>query len=469
MIGSRPSDSSARGIRIPRRTFLRGALSGVAVGIGLPILEAMLNRGGTAHADGTALPRRLGIFFWGNGVHPDRWRPTTIGPDWMPGEQLVPLAPLKSRVTVVTGMNNPAPEGDGHGSGAAALLTGWGFKTISATPKNLAPTQESIDQVAAKKIGTTTAFKSLELRITRRVHKSEGLLYGYVSFSGPSAPNEPEGDPVNLYNRIFADFKPSPGTPPPVDATVALRKSVLDAVLADIQSLRGRVGASDRARLEQHFEGIRAIETRLEQMKPSGMAPPMSCIPPSMPAPFSDTGPQEQLAARMKVMSELLAMALACDRTRVFTIQFTGSVAVTVYPIPGFSTHQHQLSHEEPGNQPLMHQSILYTMKEFGTLVSALDAHSEATGGTLLDTCAVLATSDCAEGRSHIQTDYPILIAGGARGKLRMGIHHRSNGESTNKVLFSLLNAVGCNLTEFGEKSAIRDISVTSGLSAIEI
>jgi hypothetical protein len=421
----------------------------------------MLNPSGTAYADGSELPRRFGIFFWGNGVHPDRWRPTTTGPDWTPGEQLVPLAPLKSRITVVTGLNNPAPEGDGHGSGAAALLTGWGFQRISTNPKNLAPTQESIDQVAAKRIGMTTAFKSLELRITRRVHKSEGLLYGYVSFSSPSTPNEPEGDPVNLYNRVFAGFQPSPGMPHLMEPTIALRKSVLDVVLEDIKNLRGAVGTSDRARLDQHFENIRAIETRLG-------AAPMSCSLPPLPAAIADTGPQEQLGARMKIMSELLALALACDRTRVFTIQFTGAVALTVYPIPGFDTEQHQLSHDETDDQPLMHQSILYTMNEFGTLVSALDAHPEPAGGTLMDTCAVLGTTDCAEGRSHRQTDYPILIAGGARETLRTGIHHRSNGESTNKVLFSLLNAVGCNLAAFGEKSAIRDISVTSGLSAIE-
>ena len=69
-------------LRFKRRTVLRGLLQGAAVTVGLPGLEAMFNSNGTAHADGSALPRRLGVFFFGNGVRLKFWTPAEIGAGW---------------------------------------------------------------------------------------------------------------------------------------------------------------------------------------------------------------------------------------------------------------------------------------------------------------------------------------------------------------------------------------------------
>ncbi len=456
--------SSLRGPRVSRRGLLRGALLGGASSmVALPLLESMLNTNGTALADGSSLPQRLGVFFWGNGVHPERWKPVTLGAGWSPNEQTAPLAALTDRITVVSGMDNFTAGTDGH-EGGAGLLTGHHAQLISDSPKNIAPTSESFDQLAGRSIGAGTKFQSLQLRISKAV-LGQGILYAYTSWSNASSPIEGEGDPRKLYDRLFSGFQ-APGATPVLDQTLALRRSVLDTVKLDLAALRANVGASDQARLDEHFTHLRSIEKRLESAPTLLSA---NCLLPGVPSELADDNDegQELLAPRMLLMSQLLGMALACDLTRVFTLQLTGAVALTRYPIPGFNQDQHALTHEEGGDQPLVHRSILHNMEQFATLVTTLDAIAEGPG-KLLDNCAILATSDCSEGRSHSQKDYPIMLAGTAGGRLRRGVHLNAPGENTNKLVFSLLNAVGCNITEFGEQSASHQARVTEGLAALE-
>jgi hypothetical protein len=240
-----------------------------------------------------------------------------------------------------------------------------------------------------------------------------------------------------------------------------LRKSVLDAVAEDVTGLQSRVGLHDRKRLDQHLANIRAIEKRLAGDATSSSLG--ACTAPVRPAPILDENGQEKIAERMKAMSDLTAMALACDQTRVFSIMFSGSVGATVFWQVGTDVGHHSLSHDEPGDQPLLHQSTVFTMEQFATLLGALDGVAEG-DGTVLDNCGILASSDVADGREHSIEDYPILVAGRAGGALRSGVHYRGDGENTSQVLLTLLRSVGLPLSEFGEAGG----RVSQGCSAIE-
>ena len=90
---------------INRRAFLRGVAGGSAIAIGLPPLEAMFNGNGTALAQGQPLPKRFGVWFWGNGIIASRWVPKTTGTgaNWQLSEQLTPFANVKKNLTVLTG------------------------------------------------------------------------------------------------------------------------------------------------------------------------------------------------------------------------------------------------------------------------------------------------------------------------------------------------------------------------------
>jgi hypothetical protein len=455
--------------RISRRAVLRGLAGGVGIGVALPPLEAMFNGNGTAYADGAAIPKRLGVFFWGDGVKPDRWVPVSTGASWPSSPALLPLetAGVKDYVNVVTGTNITSGDVRGHHSGTAGILSG---APLISQPANGAPfrstfSKPSIDQVAANIIGTTSRYKSIEVGISTRVDSVEGTTLHYLSHSGPDSPNPPEYDPSKLFDRIFGmGFQPPGGTTTPVvDATLAYRKSVLDTVLGDFNRVRARAGGADKARLDKHADGIRSIENRL-MMQSTPIVAPASCKLPLKPSSFVDQAGKEQIAPKTKAMSDLLAIALACNQTKVFSMMFTGSVAGTVFSDIGLQGGHHQLTHDEPGMQPQVQAATVYTMQMFAVLLNALKAVPEG-AGNVLDNCAILATSDTSDGRFHNIRDYPILIAGKGGGYFKYpGIHYRSTTgtESTSTSLLSLLRGAGTNLSSVGAAGGLSTVSCTA-------
>ena len=452
--------------RISRRTVLRGVAAGVGIGVALPPLEAMFNANGTAYAQGAPIPKRLGIFFWGDGVKPDRWNPVNTGSAWTSSPALLPLetAGVKDYVNVVSGTLITSGDERGHHAGTVGILSG---APMVSQPANGAPyrstfSKPSIDQVAAAVIGTQSRYKSIEVGISTRVNANEGTTLRYLSHNGPDSPNPPEYDPAKLFDRIFGTGFTPPGATatPVVDATLGYRKSVLDVVLGDLTKLRGRAGAADRRRLDQHAEGIRSIENRITASAMPVM-PAAACKLPVKPTSFPDMGGKEQIAPKTKAMSDLLAIALACNQTRVFSMMFTGSVAGTVFSEIGLTGGHHDLTHNEPGVQPQVQASTVYTIQMFAVLLNALKAVPEG-AGNVLDNCAILASSDTSDGRYHNVRDYPILVAGKGGGFLKYpGVHYRSptGSESTSTSLLTVLRAAGTNLNQVGAGGGLTTVS----------
>ena len=450
---------------ISRRSILRGVLGGTGISVALPPLDAMFNSNGTAYAQGAPLPRRLGIFFWGNGVRLAKWTPATIGAGWTPNEELMPLAPLRDYVSVVSGMSLKTGNERAHHSGAVGILSGAPLIAEPHPNSNYVSTfsAPTIDQVAATELGKTTRFRSLEVGISRRVVKVEGTTLWYLSHNGPDNVNPPEYDPAKVFSRLFGAGFQAPSSQPVLDVTRALRRSVLDAVLDDLGSLRTRVGTRDKQRLDQHAQNIRDIEARLQNIPPP-VPVSAGCALPTNPGSFPDLNRNEQIEPLMKAMGGLIAMALACDQTRVFSVMFSGSVGSTVFWPVNVTTGHHDLTHNETGDQPQVHATTVYTMQMFATLLQALKDMPEG-AGNVLDSCAILGTTDVAQGLEHSITDYPILVAGRAGGALKSpSVHYRSKAENTSMVLLTLLRAVGLPLTTFGMGGGL----VTAGCTAIE-
>lgn len=434
--------------RPTRRTLLRGLLGGSAVAISLPVLECFLDANGAAFADGSSFPRRFGLFFWGNGTLPHRWTPKGVGEGdaWQLSDQLAPLAPVKDLISVVSGLevrvNNEIP----HYSGAAGFLSGHaplgeeGDNTFAAA---------SIDQVIAAEIGGETLYRSLEFG----AYPGNGL-----SYTGPHSSNPPESSPHAFFERLFGTGFVVPGDEPVIDPRLGLRRSVLDAVMDQTADLRARVGAADAERLDQHLSGIRDLELRLARMQqnPANLE---SCGLPVEPPPDEVIA---TLSERQRLLADLAVMALACDQTRVFSDYFTHPVHN--YVMPGTNAGQHQLTHDELDPQPMVHDTVLQAIEEFRYLVEALAAVPEG-DETLLDHCAILATSDISLGRTHALDEFPIVIAGRSGGALKNGLHYRSETrENASTVMLSLIRAVGIVASSFGGDEAM----ATEGLGAIE-
>jgi hypothetical protein len=449
-----------------RRQFLRGSLGGgLSIAFGLPMLEAMLDTHGTRLAHGQALPKRFGVFFWGNGrgVESAKWTPTGSGAGWTPSLELAPLLDVKDYVSVVSGMTARMPNSPrGHHDGCTAILSGHDFLAQEAggAPYRSTFSRQSIDQVAADTLATDSRFRSLEIGISSRVITGEGTTLNFVSHNGPDNANPPELSPRALFDRLFAD--PSTTDSSRVgEALRALRGSVLDTVLDDLGALGQRVGTADRVRLEQHADGVRAVERRLAS--DAQLAP--QCHDLTAPNDPATQDGKEPLVERMLAMSELLALAMSCDLSRVFTIQFTGSVGYTVFWQVGLDRGHHDMSHEGAAAQAGLESSTVFTMEQFAVLLRTLRDTPDG-AGNLLDSCAILGTSDHSDGSAHSTEDYPILVAGQAGGALtHPGVHYASPKEHTNRVLLTLLRSVGVNIPELGDDFAHQ----TDGCSAIEV
>ena len=432
-----------------RRRFLRGVLAGgAAVTVGLPGLDVFLPSRG-ARADGGAFPPRFVLFFWGNGAHPDRWVPDETGPDYALSPQLAPLASVKDVITVVSGCDVKVPNLYPHGSGEKGILSGAPVFKDGEVETFAGPT---IDQLIAAEIGGETRFRSIEF----------GAEGGHLSYSGPHRPNPTENSPHALFERLFGEGFRAPGDAGVVDPKIALRRSVLDAVISDAQALERRLGAADKRRLEAHLDGVRAIELRLARLEAD---PPqrLACVRPDGPmGDFDPVDGRAQVLAKNRVMCDMIAMALACDQTRVASNFITQPVNNILFE--GATAGHHQLTHDEPAEQPQVDAIVKTLVGEMAYFIDALRAIPEG-DGTLLDNCAFMATSEVSYGRTHSLDEMPIVLAGRAGGTLRTGFHYRSpSRENASKVHVTLMRALGIVTPGFGADEGF----ASDGIGALE-
>jgi hypothetical protein len=374
--------------------------------------------------------------------------PSGTGAAWKLSPIMAPLAPVQGDITVVSGLKVYTPNTSPHTTGPAGILTG---ARVSATGDTNART---IDQIIADQISTDTVNRSLEVSVDR-VDTSP-------SYSEPGKSNPPETSPAALFNELFGPTFRQPGDMVPPDPKLGLRQSVLDAVGEDANALRARLGANDRQRLDQHMQSVRDLETKIGKLEAS---PPVldACKKPMAPAAdYPDVDGRPQISAVSRVMSDIVAMSLACDLQRVFTFQFSHPVNNLLYP--NATAGHHQLTHDELGEQPMVQDILHQILTEATYFIQALKNIQEGSA-TLLDHCGVLFMTDCSNGKSHAVDEYPLFIAGTANGALQRGIHYRAQGgENASKLGLTLLHAFDVAATSFGSDEG----HVTQGLPAIE-
>ncbi len=435
-----------------RRTFLRGAVGAAAATVALPTLEIMLDSNGLAYADGHGVPKRFGIFFWGNGVVNSAWNPSSTGSGsaWSLSPELAPLQNVKSHLTVVSGSRVRTANLRGHHAGVAGILSGANVLPQDPGDAGYASTftAPSIDQIVAQAKAGNTAFRSLEVGVDERVSEVEGTTLRYLSHNGPDSVNPQEYNPAAVFSRLFGAGFVEPGEMAIVDPRLRLRRNILDAVRTDARELKKRLGSTDRARLDEHLEAIGELQTRIEQLESAPPATGIACERPTEPE-FAPTTTAAGQRARSRAMSDLIVMATACDVTRVWSNLFNGSVSGTYYWDVDPQMSFHQLTHDEPGDQPKVHQCVVFVMEELAYLLEQLKATPEG-AGNLLDSMVILGTSDVSSGREHSLFDYPILIAGKGGGALKGDMHHRIFNQNSSHSLLSCLHAMDIPATEFG-------------------
>jgi hypothetical protein len=427
--------------KFSRRDVLRGALNGTAVMVALPTLDMFLGSSGLAYADGAPLPTRFGTYFWGLGLTPGRWVPKTVGKDWEITPELQSLQGLEKKVSVFSGFRVHL---DGrpniqHWTGQGAVLTGRAPARVGAF--DLA----SFDTAVAAQLGGGTRFRSIQITPFGNPKLS------YSTHTGTSF-NTPDASPLALYQRLFGEGFQDPNSDNwRPDPNVLLRKSVLSAVTDQRQSLMSQAGYDDRIKLDQYFSSVRQMEEQLtvELQRP---AKAEACSVPKAPADIKRSGQIDKVNSNNKIMAELMAMALACNQTKVFTVVHTSATSETY--LPGDSDIYHLHTHDEPVDTQLGYQVISSQLAElsfrgFSDFLRALDGIKEG-DGTLLDRTLVLGFSDTGYAKIHSTDNIPLFLAGATQGKHKGGVHVVGNGDPVSRISLTAQQIIGMPVGEFG-------------------
>ena len=394
----------------------------------------------------TAFPTRFVVMFSPNGTIPTQWTPSGTETDFTLSPILAPLQPHQSDIIVIAGVDQRGAGGDGHQTGMGGMLTGQAlnpgpFAGTGAAPAGWAA-GPSVDQRIAEVLGGSTPFRSLELG----VQVGDANNWGRMSYRAANQPLVPEDDPARVYERVFGDFHADPAV---LAKRRARHKSILDAVAGDIARVSQNVSAEDRPRLDAHLTAVRELETRLT----TAAGPPSAACqdPPHHDRATADNDAFPRIGA---TQIDLLVMALACDVTRVASLQWSRSVSQTRFTWLGINDAHHDLSHH--GDDDTVAQDKLVRIntwyaQQFATLIAKLKAIPEG-DGTMLDHTLLLWCNELAKGNVHSRVDAPYVLAGGAGGALRTGRFLRYDGDVPhNNLLLSLLHVMGIPDRTFGK------------------
>jgi hypothetical protein len=444
---------------IPRRTFLRGLGTAVA----LPVLDAMMASrafGATASSGATAkaFPKRIAWIYVPNGKNMADWTPATTGTNYEVPSILEPLAQHRRDFTLVSGLAlDPAnAHGDGggdHARASAAFLTGVHPRKTAGADIKLGI---SADQIAANAIGGETRLPSLELSCDggqRAGSCDSGYSCAYqfnVSWRSETQPMNPEVDPRAAFERLFGNG----------DAGASLeaaarraryRKSVLDFVLEDTRSLSRGLGEADRRKLDEYLTAVREIEQRVERAEKFGPAK----LPPGVVAPEMF----ENFDEHARLMYDILALAFQTDSTRISTFIVAHDGSNRPYPSIGIRDGHHDLSHhrnDEAKKQQIAQINRFHTA-QFSYFLDKLKSIPEG-NGSLLDHCTILYGSAISDGNKHLHENLPILVAGRGGGRLASGQHIRVDENTPVTNLYrSMLETVGVATEKVGDSTGKLD------------
>jgi hypothetical protein len=376
---------------------------------------------------------------------------------------LRPLAPFKDRLTMVDGLAMVSAEGDiafnEHEKGARHALTG---ATMIDDPAGAQAGGPSFDQTIARAIALQGRLDSLEFTVT-------GTASGGGVFRDANQPIPPDDDPRGAFSRLFPPAQG--GGELSVDDKVRLgQQSVLDRVQRQYESLLPRLSGEDAAKLTLHRDLVRNAELRVQALQE------LQCGRPDEPSIVNDFNNVAFYESRFDAFVDLTAAALACDLTRVVTIQMS-QLRNDHLGIAG-DVHA-DFAHNSDTNPEAIEVMSKYGevhSEHLRRLLVALDSVPEG-NGSLLDNCAVLWCSELATG-THKFNIWPAIIAGGAGGALRTGRYLRfvpstpnptQNpqfggvepviGRPHNQVLTSLAQAVGADVDGIGT----RELFTTEG------
>jgi uncharacterized Zn-finger protein len=428
---------------LARRTFLRG----VGATFALPLLDAMvpaLTATAKTVANSENL-RRLGYVYMPMGCDVTRWTPP--GGEML--DELSPtlssLAPVKQHVSVLSNMELRNSYPGTHATSNSGFLSAARAKRTESSDYYLGTTA---DQIAAQQIGQGTQLPSLEMSMdllatVGQCDNGYACVYqNNLSWSSPTTPLPAEAHPRIVFETLFGEGGSA------IDRRTArrARTSLLDSVTEEIVRLQNTLGPSDRQRVAQFLDSVREVERRIQQAEANATEHPLPDLdrPVGVPAGYAE---------HARLMFDLQVLALQGDITRVITFQLARETSNRTYPEIGVTDPHHPLTHH--GNDPQKIAKVAkinqFHVSLFAEFLKKLQSVPEG-DGTLLDHSLYLYCSGMGNPNVHDHVNLPIVVAGGAAGKMRGGRHIRFEKPTPLANLhLTLLNKVGVRLDSFAD------------------
>jgi hypothetical protein len=373
-----------------------------------------------------------------------KWTPAAGETSFALSETLSPLDKHRDRLTIVSNLYHAsatgADAGAEHARSAAIYLSG------GRPQKNVVRAGVTVDQIAAAEISQDTPLPSLELGI-EDVSLSCGAGYGCayfntISWRTPTAPLPVENNPSAVFEKLFGDG----GTSEQRLGRKREDRSILDSIRQQAQALQKELPASDRARLGGYLDDIREIERRIKTVLERGEQQAVPNAPVGIPEAFED---------HIKLMYDLIALAYQSETTRVATLMYAKDLSPASYPNSGNRGGFHGSSHHANVRDRMDQFALInkYHVQMFEHFVSKL-AESEDGDGTLLDHSMLLYGSSMSNGNQHDHGPLPLILVGGASGRLR-GNRHIVTKEQTpmSNLLLGMLDTLGVHQDSFGDST----------------
>ncbi len=430
---------------LPRRSFLRGA---VGTMVALPFLDAMVP---ALSAQTTARPFRFGAIYVPNGIYPQLWHPDTTGSDFEFKSIMAPLEPYRDYLVTLSQMKAPDgnPEMGGvHMGASAAWLNGVGPLTGQAN-YTVIQSKKTIDQFIADGIAGDTPLRSLQVG-TEDMGTSAGACDGFpcvffntVSWRDDTSPLPMGINPRVTFERMFGET----GSARKRLSNLKLKQSVLDSIAEEAANMQRRLGAADNAILDEYLTNVRDVEQQLDRMETrSGAVPEGTSAPTGIPDTFDE---------HMTVTYDLMRLAFQGDISRVFTFMVGHEGSSRSYSHIGIPEPHHPVSHhaDNPENIERYAKVTTYHSVKLAEFIGKLQATPDG-DGTLLDRSVIYYGSGMSNGNAHDRNNAPVLLMGGANGRLKGNRHIAvENKEPTANLLLGIADLANVEVEQIGHST----------------
>ena len=430
----------------------RAVLRGIGATVALPLLDGMVPALSAIRTTAARGMRRFGVVYVPNGMAMEHWTPTGEGTAFEFSPILQPMAPLRDRTLVLTGLN-PGPGGGAHAGASTKFLTGVAGRMTDGAEIH---SGTSIDQLLGKELGQYTQLSSLELALDGRDFAGScdaGFSCAYtntISWRTPTTPLPMENNPRVVFERLFGD---SGSTDPAVRlARIKEDRSILDSVTEKVADLQQGIGPEDRHKIGQYLDAVRDVERRIQKAEEqSARELPLVQQPAGIPATFEE---------HMRLMFDLQFLAYQTDLTRVASFMVGREISGRTYNQIGIPDAHHPLSHhlDDPVKIGIMSKINTYHVVLFAEFVEKMRATPDG-DGSLLDHSLLLYGAGMSNSNAHAPINLPIMLVGGAADGLEGG-RHITYPEDTPmaNLLMAIMDALGVPMDQVGDSNGMLDV-----------